>query len=123
MWMLRGYVSALPIELEEAAAVDGASRPRILLSVVLPLLRPGIIATAMFAFISAWNEFFFALVLLKSDTLTLPLVLARFVGAEGKVSLGPLAAASVFATLPSLAIFAIVQRRLTSGLLAGAVKG
>nr|WP_313885776.1 carbohydrate ABC transporter permease [Fodinicola feengrottensis] len=121
--MLRGYVSALPIELEEAAAVDGASRPRILLSVVLPLLRPGIIATAMFAFISAWNEFFFALVLLKSDTLTLPLVLARFVGAEGKVSLGPLAAASVFATLPSLAIFAIVQRRLTSGLLAGAVKG
>ncbi|GAA1656318.1 carbohydrate ABC transporter permease [Fodinicola feengrottensis] len=123
LWMLRGYVSALPIELEEAAAVDGASRPRILLSVVLPLLRPGIIATAMFAFISAWNEFFFALVLLKSDTLTLPLVLARFVGAEGKVSLGPLAAASVFATLPSLAIFAIVQRRLTSGLLAGAVKG
>jgi multiple sugar transport system permease protein len=123
LWMLRGYVSTLPVELEEAAAVDGASRLRILVSVVLPLLRPGIIATAMFAFISAWNEFFFALVLLKSDTLTLPLVLARFVGAEGKVSLGPLAAAAVFATLPSLAIFAIVQRRLTSGLLAGAVKG
>jgi multiple sugar transport system permease protein len=123
LWMLRGYVAALPVDLEEAAACDGASRPRILVSVVLPLLRPGIIATAMFAFISSWNEFFFALVLLKGDTTTLPIALAQFVGSEGKVSFGPLAAASVLATLPSLAIFAIVQRRLTSGLLAGAVKG
>lgn len=123
LWMLRGYVAAVPVELEESAAVDGASRLRILVSVVLPLLRPGIVATGMFAFISSWNEFFFALVLLKGDTVTLPLTLARFVGAEGQVALGPLAAASVLATLPSLVIFAIVQRRLTSGLLAGAVKG
>jgi multiple sugar transport system permease protein len=90
---------------------------------VLPLLWPGIVATAMFAFISAWNEFFFALVLLRGSTQTLPLTLARFVGSEGQVALGPLAAGSVLATIPSLIVFAIIQRRLTSGLLAGAVKG
>jgi multiple sugar transport system permease protein len=123
LWMLRGYVASLPADIEEAAAVDGAPRWRILVSIVLPLLWPGIVATAMFAFISAWNEFFFALVLLRGNTQTLPLTLARFVGSEGQVALGPLAAGSVLATIPSLIVFAIIQRRLTSGLLAGAVKG
>jgi multiple sugar transport system permease protein len=124
LWMLQGYVAAVPRELEEAAAVDGASRVRTIASVVMPLLRPGLIATAMFSFISAWNEFFFALVLLQDPEIkTLPLVLARFVGAEGQVQIGPLAAASVLATVPSLVFFAFLQRRLTSGLLSGAVKG
>jgi multiple sugar transport system permease protein len=123
LWMLRGYIAALPLGLEEAAAVDGAGRARTLVSIVLPLLRPGIVATAMFAFISSWNEFFFALVLLRGDQTTLPLNLARFIGSEGQVNLGPLAAASVLATLPSLAVFAVLQRRLASGLLSGAVKG
>ncbi|GAA2809957.1 carbohydrate ABC transporter permease [Kribbella solani] len=124
LWMLQGYVAAVPRELEEAAAVDGATRLRTIVSIVMPLLRPGLIATAMFTFISAWNEFFFALVLLQDPELkTLPLVLARFVGAEGQVQFGPLAAASVLATVPSLVFFAFLQRRLTSGLLSGAVKG
>jgi multiple sugar transport system permease protein len=124
LWMLQGYVAAVPRELEEAASVDGASRVRTIVSIVMPLLRPGLIATAMFTFISAWNEFFFALVLLQDPQLkTLPLVLARFVGAEGQVQFGPLAAASVLATVPSLVFFAFLQRRLTSGLLSGAVKG
>ncbi|MFI5735165.1 carbohydrate ABC transporter permease [Kribbella sp. NPDC051587] len=124
LWMLQGYVAAVPRELEEAAAVDGASRIRTIVAIVMPLLRPGLIATAMFTFISAWNEFFFALVLLQDPELkTLPLVLARFVGAEGQVQFGPLAAASVLATVPSLVFFAFLQRRLTSGLLSGAVKG
>lgn len=124
LWMLQGYVAAVPRELEEAASVDGASRIRTIVSIVMPLLRPGLIATAMFTFISAWNEFFFALVLLQDPQLkTLPLVLARFVGAEGQVQFGPLAAASVLATVPSLVFFAFLQRRLTSGLLSGAVKG
>ncbi len=124
LWMLQGYVAGVPRELEEAAAVDGAGRLRTIVAVVMPLLRPGLIATAMFTFISAWNEFFFALVLLQSPELkTLPLVLARFVGAEGQVQFGPLAAASVLATVPSLVFFAFLQRRLTSGLLSGAVKG
>jgi multiple sugar transport system permease protein len=124
LWMLQGYVAAVPRELEEAASVDGASRVRTIVSIVMPLLRPGLIATAMFTFISAWNEFFFALVLLQDPLLkTLPMVLARFVGAEGQVQFGPLAAASVLATVPSLVFFAFLQRRLTSGLLSGAVKG
>jgi multiple sugar transport system permease protein len=124
LWMLQGYVAAVPRELEEAASVDGAGRLRTIISIVMPLLRPGLIATAMFTFISSWNEFFFALVLLQDPQLkTLPLVLARFVGAEGQVQFGPLAAASVLATVPSLVFFAFLQRRLTSGLLSGAVKG
>ncbi|MFG2172588.1 carbohydrate ABC transporter permease [Streptomyces niveus] len=123
LWMLVGYVRAVPAELEEAAAVDGAGRLRTLVSVTAPLLAPGIVATAMFAFITAWNEFFFALVLLKSpEKQTLPVILTHFLGAEGVADLGPLAAAAFLATIPSLAIFAIIQRRITGGMLAGAVK-
>ncbi|GGU86925.1 sugar ABC transporter permease [Streptomyces filipinensis] len=123
LWMLVGHVRAVPAELEEAAAVDGAGRLRTLVSVTAPLLAPGIAATALFAFVTAWNEFFFALVLLKSPgRQTLPVVLTHFIGAEGVADLGPLAAAAFLATLPSLAVFALVQRRITAGLLAGAVK-
>jgi multiple sugar transport system permease protein len=123
LWMLVGYVRAVPTELEEAAAVDGAGRLRTLVSVTAPLLAPGLVATALFAFITAWNEFFFALVLLKtSDKQTLPVVLTHFIGAEGVADLGPLAAAAFLATLPSLIIFAIIQRRITGGMLTGAVK-
>lgn len=124
LWMLQGFVRNIPRELEEAAAVDGATRLQTLRRVVAPLLAPGVVATSLFAFISAWNEFFFALVLLKSpDLATLPVTLARFVGVEGIARLGPLAAGSLLATLPSLLFFAFLQRRLTSGSLAGAVKG
>ncbi|MFC8128862.1 carbohydrate ABC transporter permease [Streptomyces sp. NPDC057302] len=123
LWMLVGYVRAVPTELEEAAAVDGASKVRTFVSVVAPLLAPGIVATAMFAFITAWNEFFFALVLLKTpEKQTLPVILNRFIGSEGVADLGPLAAAAFLATIPSLVIFAIIQKRITGGMLAGAVK-
>lgn len=124
LWMLRGYVAAIPVELEEAGAIDGASKLRVLWSIVLPLLAPGLVATSLFTFISSWNEFFFALVLIQDPGLqTLPLTLARFVGAEGQVQLGQLAAASLLATVPSLVFFLFIQRRLTSGLMSGAVKG
>ncbi|MEU9236527.1 carbohydrate ABC transporter permease [Streptomyces subrutilus] len=123
LWMLVGYVRAVPPELEEAAAMDGAGRLRTLVSVVAPLLAPGIVATALFAFITAWNEFFFALVLLKTpEKQTLPVVLTHFLGAEGAADLGPLAAAAFLATLPSLVVFSVIQRRITGGMLAGAVK-
>ncbi|MGW1227536.1 carbohydrate ABC transporter permease [Streptomyces sp. NPDC002530] len=123
LWMLVGYVRAVPAELEEAAAVDGAGRLRVLVSVTAPLLAPGIVATALFAFVTAWNEFFFALVLLKTpEKQTLPVVLTHFLGAEGASDLGPLAAAAFLATLPSLLLFAVIQRRITGGMLAGAVK-
>ncbi|MFF8828079.1 carbohydrate ABC transporter permease [Streptomyces sp. NPDC015131] len=123
LWMLTGYVRAVPAELEEAAAVDGAGRLRTLVSVTAPLLAPGIVATALFAFVTAWNEFFFALVLLKTpEKQTLPVVLTHFLGAEGVADLGPLAAAAFLATLPSLVVFAVIQKRITGGTLAGAVK-
>lgn len=123
LWMIRSYVASIPIELEEAAAMDGASRWRTLRSVVAPLLAPGIVAAAMFAFVNAWNEFFFALVLIKDpDLATLSLTLVKFIGAEGVARLGPLAAASLVATVPSLLFFATIQRRLVGGLLGGAVK-
>ena len=124
LWMLQGYVAGIPVELEEAGAMDGASKFRVLRQIVFPLLMPGLVATSMFTFISSWNEFFFALVLIQDPSLqTLPLTLARFVGAEGQVQLGQLAAASLLATIPSLVFFALIQKRLTSGLLSGAVKG
>lgn len=124
LWMLQGYVKAVPVSLEEAAAVDGASRLRTIVSVVLPLLAPGLVATLMFSFVTAWNEFFFALVLLKSpENQTMSVILTQFLGAEGVVDLGPLAAAATLATIPSLLFFALLQRRLVSGMLAGAVKG
>lgn len=123
LWMLVGYVRAVPMELEEAAAVDGAGKLRTLVSITAPLLAPGIVATVLFAFITAWNEFFFALVLLKTpEKQTLPVVLTHFIGAEGAADLGPLAAAAFLATLPSLIIFAIIQKRITGGMLTGAVK-
>ncbi len=124
LWMLQGYITAIPRDVEEAGLMDGAGRLRILWSIVAPLLLPGLIATAMFTLISSWNEFFFALVLIQDpEKTTLPLTLARFVGAEGQVQLGALAAGALLATIPSLLFFAAVQRRLTAGLISGAVKG
>lgn len=124
LWMLQGYVAAIPRELEEAGSMDGASRARVLREIVFPLLMPGIIATAMFTFVAAWNEFFIALVLIQSpENYTLPLTLKMFIGIEGQLALGPLAAGSVLATIPSLVVFGFLQKKLTGGLLSGAVKG
>ena len=124
LWMLQSYVRGIPRDVEEAATVDGASRFQILIGIVAPLLAPGVVVTTLFAFITAWNEFFFALVVLQSPELTtLPPRLAQFVGIEGIVRLGPLAAAALLATAPSLVLFTFIQRWLTRGLLSGAVKG
>jgi multiple sugar transport system permease protein len=124
LWMLQSYVRGIPRDVEEAAAVDGATRFQILVGIIAPLLAPGVVVSVLFAFITAWNEFFFALVVLQNPELTtIPVRLARFVGSEGVIRLGPLAAASLLATLPSLPVFVALQRRITSGLLAGGVKG
>ena len=124
LWMLQGYVKEIPLELEEAAAIDGANQRQIIFKIIMPLLLPAIGASVLFAFISAWNEFFFALVLLKTpDLTTLPVELARFTGIEGQARTGPLAAASFLATIPSIILFAILRKWFSSGALQGAVKG
>jgi multiple sugar transport system permease protein len=123
LWMLQGYVKTIPVEIEEAASIDGATRPQIIFQVLVPLLLPAIGASVLFAFVSAWNEFFFALVLMKSpDFMTLQVELARFTGMEGQARTGPLAAAGVLATIPSVILFGVLQRWFSSGLVAGAVK-
>jgi multiple sugar transport system permease protein len=124
LWMMHGYVKSIPFELEEAAALDGASRMQVIFKVILPLLLPAIGACALFSFISAWNEFFFAFVLMKSPALaTLQVELARYTGMEGQARTGPLAAASILATIPSIILFIIMRKWLTTGLVAGALKG
>lgn len=124
LWMMHGYVKSIPLELEEAAVLDGATRTQVIIKVLTPLLLPAIGASALFAFISAWNEFFFALVLMKSPALaTLQVELAWFTGMEGQARTGPLAAASVIATIPSIVLFIFMRKWFTTGLVSGALKG
>ena len=124
IWMLRNFVAAVPRELEEAAAIDGAGPLRVFWKVLLPLVAPGLVTTSVFAFIFAWNEFIFALTFIGTDTakFTLPIYVTYFFG-KGSADWGGIMAASVLFTLPVMIFFLIVQRRLRTGLLAGAVKG
>jgi N,N'-diacetylchitobiose transport system permease protein len=123
IWTLRGFVAAIPVELEEAAMTDGCTRLGAYRRVVFPLLAPGLVATSIFAFITAWNEFLFALVLMQEQTkFTLPVWLSTFRTAFGTDWGGTMAASTLF-TLPVLIFFLVVQRRLVSGLSAGAVMG
>jgi multiple sugar transport system permease protein len=121
--LMAGFIRNVPMELEEAAWVDGCSRIAAFRLVILPLLRPGIVAVGSFAFISAWNNFLFAIMFLSSqDQFTIPVGLSYLLGEFG-TDFGALAAGGVIAIIPVVAIFAYVQRFLVQGLSAGAVKG
>ncbi|MGH3705908.1 MAG: carbohydrate ABC transporter permease [Agromyces sp.] len=124
IWMLRGFVAAVPVELEEAAYIDGASWWRMFRSIMLPLVMPGLVATSVFSFITAWNEFIFAMTLLggATENYTVAIGLKSFFGLHSN-EWGYIMAASTLITLPVMIFFVIVQRRLSSGLVAGAVKG
>lgn len=123
IWVLRGFFLNLPIEIEEAAKIDGAGTARILRSVYFPLVLPGLISTSVFAFIAAWNDYITAYVMLKDQAkYTLPVWLVSFSTNEG-TDYGGLIAASVLFALPVVIFFMIVQRNLVSGMSAGAVKG
>jgi N,N'-diacetylchitobiose transport system permease protein len=124
IWTLRGFVSGVPLELEEAARVDGASRFGAFMRVTLPLVAPGLVATGIFAFILAWNEFIFALVIMnRPETQTAPVWLQAFnEGARG-TNWGGVMAGSTLLAVPVVTFFLIVQRKVTAGLTAGAVKG
>jgi len=124
IWTLRGFVGNVPRELEEAAMVDGSSRPRAFLTITLPLVAPGLVAVAVFAFIQAWNEFIFALVVMnRPEKQTLPVWLQAFnEGARG-TDWGGVMAGSTLMAIPVVVFFLLVQRRVVGGLTAGAVKG
>ncbi len=121
---LRGFLAAIPIELEESAQVDGCSRMAAFRRVVFPLLAPGLLATSLFGFITAWNEFAFAnlLIIKNQDDRTLPVWLSSFSNTFG-TDWGATMAASTLFMLPVLAIFLLLQGRVTTGITGGAVKG
>lgn len=123
IWTLRGFVAAVPQDIEEAAYVDGASWSRMFWTILLPLVAPGLVATSIFSFIVAWNEFIFALTFMSDESkYTAAVGLREFFTAYGN-DWGAIMAGSTLITVPVMIFFVIVQRRLSSGLVAGAVKG
>jgi N,N'-diacetylchitobiose transport system permease protein len=123
IWMLRGFVAAVPVEIEEAARIDGASGFRFVRSILFPLVAPGVVACSVFSFISTWNDFLFAktFIISAQENQTLPMALLTFFKPDQN-DWGAIMAGSVIMTIPVLIFFIAVQRKLVSG-LAGAVKG
>jgi ABC-type glycerol-3-phosphate transport system permease component len=122
VWMMRSYFADVPIEMEEAALVDGASHFRAFLSVALPLSMPGVVASALYVFIFSWNDFLFALMLTSPRTKTIPLgILASFSAVE--ISWGTMAVLSLFAILPALIVSLFLNRYFIQGATMGATKG
>ena len=122
IWMMRGYLQEVPIELEESALVDGCSRWGVLRHVVVPVARSGLFATAVFAFIFSWNEFLFALVLTRTQVLTYPVQISQYFGSQSTFW-AKISAMSVLGTLPVFFAVAAFQRYLVRGISLGAVKG
>ena len=122
-FMLKGYFDTIPKELEEAARMDGASTARIFFSIILPLARPAIAITALFSFMTAWNEFILAAKLMNAATsYTLPVVLQSYVGAKS-TAWGHFAAGAILVSAPVMALFFVLQKHLVEGLTSGSVKG
>jgi multiple sugar transport system permease protein len=122
IWLLRSFIDEVPVEIEEAARVDGASTATIILRIVLPLILPGVIVTSMFAFVFSWNNAAFPLVLSNRETATLPVGTLRYFGTAG-VTWGFIAAAAVAAMIPPMLIFLALDRYVVRGLTFGSVKG
>lgn len=124
IWVMRGFFVAIPVEIEEAAKIDGAGTTRILFSVLFPLVAPGVISTSIFAFIAAWNDYLVAYTFMKDQGMyTLPVWLASFTTPTAGTDFGGQMAGSVLISLPVIIFFLIIQRNLVSGMSAGAVKG
>ena len=124
IWMLRGFVSGVPIELEEAAMVDGLSRTAAFFRITFPLLAPGLVASGVYGFLQAWNEYTLALVVMTDPgQRTVPLWLQGLVEANRATDWGVVMAGATLVTVPVIVFFLLVQRRMSAGLVAGAVKG
>jgi len=123
VWMMKGYFDTIPRELEESALIDGASQATIFFRIVLPLAKPAVAVTALFSFMTAWNEFIQAATFMnKEEMYTMPVGLRFFVGGFSQ-QWGYFAAGSIVAAIPIMALFMFLQKYLVSGLTAGAVKG
>jgi N,N'-diacetylchitobiose transport system permease protein len=124
VWTLRGFLLGIPKELEEAAMVDGSTRLGVFLKILLPLMAPGLVATSVFAFITTWNEYIFARVLLNDQSKqTLTVWLSYFYGSSRHTDWGALMAASTLTAIPVVIFFLLVQRRIAFNLTSGAVRG
>jgi N,N'-diacetylchitobiose transport system permease protein len=124
VWTLRGFLLGIPKELEEAAMVDGSSRLGAFVRILLPLVAPGLVATSVFAFITSWNEFIFAYVLLNDQSKqTVTVWLSYFYGTSRQVDWGGLMAGSTLTAIPVVIFFLLIQRKIAFGLTSGAVKG
>ncbi|KQW47867.1 sugar ABC transporter permease [Nocardioides sp. Root1257] len=124
IWTLRGFVTGVPYELEEAAMMDGCSRTQAFFRITFPLLAPGLVATGVFGFIQAWNEFSLALIVMtREDHRTLPLWLSTFTDVNRGTDWGGIMAGSTLIAVPVIIFFLVVQGRMVSGLTSGAVKG
>jgi multiple sugar transport system permease protein len=123
VWMLQSYFASIPVELEEAALIDGCTRWRAILNIFVPLAAPAMVVTAIFTFINSWNEFVVALTLLRSqNNFTLPLRIFSLVGGRYTVEWEQVMAATLLATLPVAIVFSWLQRYLVRGMMVGAVK-
>ncbi|MFE8016001.1 carbohydrate ABC transporter permease [Streptomyces antibioticus] len=122
VWTLRGFIVNIPKELEEAAMVDGCTRTGAFVRVVFPLLAPGMVATSVYAFIQAWNEYLYALMLLSQKNQTATVWLGNFTTKHG-TEYAPMMAGATLMAVPIVALFLLVQRKMAAGLTAGAVKG
>ncbi|WP_018544432.1 carbohydrate ABC transporter permease [Streptomyces sp. LaPpAH-108] len=122
VWTLRGFIVNIPRELEEAAMVDGCSRTGAFLRVVFPLLAPGMVATSVYGFIQAWNEYLYALMLLSQEHQTATVWLGNFTTKNG-TEYAPMMAGATMMAVPIVVLFLIIQRKMAAGLTAGAVKG
>jgi multiple sugar transport system permease protein len=122
VWLLKGFFDELPLELEEAALIDGCSYWGAFARVALPLVTPGLVATALFSFIFAWNEFMFALLLTRRTVRTLTIIVPSLVGGH-EILWGEIAAIGTIAIIPGVALSLLLQRYLVRGLTMGAVKG
>ena len=124
VWTLRGFMISIPKELEEAAMVDGSSRLGAFVRILLPLVAPGLVATSVFVFVTTWNEYIFASVLLTDQShQTVTVWLSYFYGTSRNTDWGGLMAASTLTAIPVVAFFLLVQRKIAFGLTAGATKG
>ncbi|NPV53888.1 MAG: carbohydrate ABC transporter permease [Firmicutes bacterium] len=121
IWMMRGFFEEIPKELDESGLVDGCSPFKAFTRIVMPLAAPGLVATAIFCFIFSWNEFFFALVMTRTATKTIPVAIAGYIGIYG-IRWGEMSAAALIGALPIIIFASLVQKHLVRGLTLGAVK-